>query len=125
MDFIKSELKNIIIFVVLLIGIFFSYRYFFGSPSGSEVVTVASPSGELMGSTGAGVGDDILPVLLAIKSIRLDNSFFTDPAFNSLQNFGVQLTPEEAGRDNPFAPLIGPAQPTGNNNIVIKAFRSN
>jgi hypothetical protein len=117
MDFIKSEAKNIIIFIVLLVGIFFSYKYFFAGSSSNETITVTGASG----SAGEAVGDDILPVLLAIKNIRLDKNFFNDSSFDSLTNFSVELTPEEAGRDNPFMAVMQ-AQPVVKSNITIKAF---
>jgi hypothetical protein len=51
------------------------------------------------------VGGDILPTLLEIKDIRLDQSIFADPVFKSLQSFSVELPKEESGRPNPFGPV--------------------
>lgn len=50
-------------------------------------------------------GQEILSLLADLKRIRLDGSIFSDPLFQSLQDFSVELNPEPKGRQNPFAPL--------------------
>lgn len=47
---------------------------------------------------------EILRLLLDMRTIRLDSSIFENPAFASLQNFGRDIVPEPVGRTNPFAP---------------------
>ena len=53
------------------------------------------------------VDSDVVGVLLQLRSISLSGTIFTDPAFQSLQDFGREIVPEPAGRPNPFAPLNG------------------
>ena len=48
---------------------------------------------------------EILRVLLDMRSIRLDSSIFENPAFASLRDFGREIIPEPVGRRNPFAPV--------------------
>lgn len=98
MDFVKSEVKNIVIFVSILAGLYFSYTYFF---AGEEAATI------VIGPTEGGgeVGGDILPLLQDIKKIRLDAKVFDDPIYKSLKNYSVELPKEDAGRVNPFAPI--------------------
>lgn len=47
---------------------------------------------------------EILRLLLDMRSIRLDSSIFENPAFASLRDFGRDIVPEPVGRTNPFAP---------------------
>ena len=49
---------------------------------------------------------DFLSLLLNVKSIKLDSTIFDDPAFLSLYDSSITLTPDGTeGRVNPFAPL--------------------
>jgi hypothetical protein len=50
-------------------------------------------------------GRDILALLADLENIRLDESIFSDPVFQSLQDISRELSPEPKGRPNPFAPL--------------------
>jgi hypothetical protein len=59
------------------------------------------------GAGGGAVEGDILPALLALKKLRLDDAVFHDPAFQSLVDFGQTLSPVPQGRTNPFAPIDG------------------
>ncbi len=53
----------------------------------------------------AGGNSDIVATLLALRSVSLDSSIFSDPSFTTLRDFGTQILPEPVGRTNPFAPL--------------------
>lgn len=50
-------------------------------------------------------GQEFLARLQELKRIDIDGSIFTDPRFNSLQNFRQGIGEEPTGRDNPFAPV--------------------
>lgn len=50
-------------------------------------------------------GGELLTLLADMRTIRLDESLFSDPAFQELQDFSVALRSEPKGRPNPFAPL--------------------
>lgn len=62
------------------------------------VIPDAPPSGNLKGR-------EILALLEDLKVIQLDQSIFSDPMFQSLQDTSVALNSEPKGRTNPFAPL--------------------
>ena len=49
---------------------------------------------------------DLVSTLLQLRSVSLEGTIFSDPAFQGLQDFGSQIIPEPVGRPNPFAPLI-------------------
>lgn len=51
------------------------------------------------------LSSDLLLALGNLSTIRLDETIFTDPVFQSLTDFGVTIPPQATGRRNPFAPL--------------------
>lgn len=57
----------------------------------------------------AGGNSDIVATLLALRSVSLDSSIFSDPSFTILRDFGTQILPEPVGRPNPFAPISATA----------------
>ena len=67
----------------------------------------ATPTGPVAVTAGAenGAGSDVLSVLNALNSVSFDVGFFGNKVFQSLADFSVVLSPREAGRDNPFAPV--------------------
>ncbi len=48
---------------------------------------------------------DLVATLLQLKAVELNAAIFSNPAFQSLKDFGSQIVPEPVGRPNPFAPL--------------------
>jgi hypothetical protein len=50
---------------------------------------------------------DLVATLLQLRAIGLDGTIFSDPAFQSLVDYGIEIVPEPVGRENPFAPLPG------------------
>ena len=50
---------------------------------------------------------DLVATLLQLRAVTLDGTIFTDPAFQSLLDYGIEIVPEPVGRENPFAPLPG------------------
>ena len=48
---------------------------------------------------------EILRLLLDMRSIRLNSTIFENPAFASLRDFGRDIVPEPVGRTNPFEPV--------------------
>lgn len=52
---------------------------------------------------------DLVATLLQLRTVTLDGTIFSDPAFQSLLDYGIDIVPEPVGRANPFAPLSGTA----------------
>lgn len=102
-----SKYKGIIIGGVLVIAGFIAYSYFFTGGS-QQALTVETPS------SNAAVDADLITLLTTLKSIKLDAAIFSDPAFQSLQDFSQALVPEPIGRVNPFAPLGNISPPAQN-----------
>lgn len=51
------------------------------------------------------VEQELITLLLQLRSIKLDLSLFDNAEFQTLQDFSQEPVPEAAGRPNPFAPL--------------------
>lgn len=65
-------------------------------PQPEELTTTASVE--------SGVDKDLVGTLLQLRTVSLTGTIFSDPAFQTLQDFGTQIIPEPVGRPNPFAP---------------------
>jgi hypothetical protein len=95
MDFLKQNKIPILLGVVLLAALYV-YMAYFSSPT-SATLTASDSS--------TSVSQDLLLQLQNLHTIKLDNSIFSEPAFQSLTDFGVTIPPEAVGRRNPFLPL--------------------
>lgn len=114
----KSNLKNILMFVVIAGLLVAGYLYFFsdGGVEEANIIPYDEPANlNLDGSSGATstqmttggtFNQDLLGLLLSVKSIRLDDAIFRDPAFVGLRDSSIILAPVvDEGRANPFAPI--------------------
>ena len=118
------KIKNIIIFVAIGAVLVLIYIFFIkpapdqGSlVSSNTVLPNVNTSGvDTSFPNGAtSVTQDFLTLLLNVKNIKLDDTIFSDPAFNSLHDSSITLTPDGTeGRPNPFAQF-------GNDSGVIVA----
>lgn len=82
--------------VLLLAGLYVYVSYFSG-PSTTATLTQSDSS--------VALSQNLLVTLQNLHTIKLDNSIFSDPAYQSLTDFGVVIPRQEPGRRNPFAPL--------------------
>ena len=111
----SPKIRNIIIIAVVIVVLIAAYFFFSGSSS-NQASLVSSPSTTQLPSInnqtpdttiptgGSLVAKDFLTLLLNVKGIKLDDSVFSDPAFNSLRDSSITLTPDGTeGRPNPFA----------------------
>lgn len=99
MNLLKQNQTAILVVVILVIS-FFAYSYFF---TGKETNTSALREEQV--STVAPADQDLISLLLELKSITLDETIFSNTAFQSLQDFSQELVTEPVGRVNPFAPF--------------------
>lgn len=96
---ILKKYKTLLTIVVVVIIAFIGYSIFFDAGNDGSVLTSQN-------TTTRGGGDNELLILLVnLRSITLNESLFNDPAFRNLVDFGQQLVPEPTGRQNPFAPV--------------------
>ena len=110
MDFLKKNMVPIVGGVLLLAGIYV-YMTYFSSPSSA---TVTSSDSNLA------LSQNLLVTLQNLHTIKLDGSVFSEPAFQSLTDFGVTIPPEAVGRRNPFVPISsGVVQTSGTVTIPL------
>lgn len=106
----NPKIRNIIIFAGIFALLVAGYVLFFGKPS-AEVPALMTTSGTAGSSTantvaGGEVGREFLATLLSLRTIKLDTTIFSSPAFLSLRDFELTLIQEaNPGRTNPFSPL--------------------
>lgn len=110
----NPKLKNIILFIGILGALILAYLFLFANKK-EEPPLISSTSGV----SGVSEGDntaasaplpaaagEFLSILLSVRSIKLDDSIFSDPAFLSLRDSSIELVPDGSeGRPNPFAPI--------------------
>lgn len=95
---IVNKFKGLIITCVILGVGFLVYTYFISQPK-EQALSTQSLAGAPV------VDQDLISLLLTLKSIKLDEKIFSDTAFRSLEDFSKELVAEPVGRNNPFAPL--------------------
>lgn len=104
------KIRNIIIFVVIGTALVLVY-IFFVKPSGeSETPSLVSSSPSAVTNTAivdnSAVTQEFLTLLLSVRSIKLNDTIFSDKAFGTLLETPIDLAPDGTeGRPNPFAPL--------------------
>lgn len=95
--FKKYKTIFIIIAIVIVGGI--AYNILFKGESGLDLLTSDI---NLAGSISE-ENNELLTLLLDIRSIKLNDSIFSEESFKSLEDFGQDIVPEPVGRENPFA----------------------
>ncbi len=97
--------KNIVTIIIvvassaLIVGIFIFY-------GGSKSAVNSNLQVQLPVNGGADVlSKELLAALSSLKDLKLDDSFFKDPALASLIDYSGNIVDEPIGRDNPFLPV--------------------
>ena len=94
-----NRYKNILIILLVVVAAFVVYSVFF---TGGDTRTLVA---EDIDPAQTAVEQELIALLLELRSINLDLSIFDDSKFQSLTDFSQELVPEPVGRENPFAPL--------------------
>lgn len=96
-----QKTKQIIIVVVIIVIAFVAYKMFFtGKSSGDTALAVEQANSQQFVD-----GQKILVLLDKLNKVILDDSIFSDKAFQSLQSFEKPLEPQVFERKNPFLPI--------------------
>ena len=107
----STPLKIIIAIAVVLLVVL-GYYFFFSGPSAGGATLVATKTSTLTPQEEA-TNADFLHLLRSLKGIDLNRNDLTkNPLFTNLIDYSVTLTPEQAGRENPFAPLAAALKTT-------------
>ena len=109
----SSKIKNIIIFIVIATLIILAYVFLIKkSPEEQNLISSLPASNNIVLPTAnvldqnSLIAQDLLSVLLSVKSIKLDDTIFSDEAFINLKDSSISLNPlGDEGRPNPFAPI--------------------
>lgn len=115
------KIKNIIIYAAAALALILIYIFFIkkSAPQASLVATSGDGTAATPMSSGSDteVTKEFLAILLNVKNIKLNDAIFSDPAFATLRDSSIVLTPDGTeGRVNPFAPIGSDAavpQPAG------------
>jgi hypothetical protein len=104
-----SKSKNLIILVGVLVVLVLVYFFVIKKPTETAGIVPASGVNPITtGVTGETslTADNFLAELLSIRSIDLDISLFSDPAFATLRDSTIIISKDGTeGRPNPFAPI--------------------
>lgn len=107
----NSKIKNIIILVAVGALLVLAYVFFVKKSPEERNLVASAPTGAALPSAdvldkNSQIARDFLSLLLSVKSIKLDDTIFSDLAFISLRDSSITLTPTgDEGRINPFAPI--------------------
>lgn len=99
--------KNIILFTVIA-GVFVLIFVFFmgDEPDPASLVVTDGAQSLNPANTTDPITTDFLSLLLNVRTIKLDDSIFSDRAFLSLRDSSIILLKDGTeGRPNPFAPI--------------------
>lgn len=100
---------GVVIILVLVVG---GYLFYTRS-SGASISEIADnvTGATLATSTLDADRDQTLQRLNELQDITIDTEFLTSDSFRSLENFGISIEPQPAGRSNPFEPatVVEPA----------------
>lgn len=116
MDFLKQNKAAIALGVLLIAGIFVYTTFFLSS---APVATLTSSDSD---ST---LSQNLLVTLQSLHTIKLDNSIFSEPAYQSLTDFGVVIPQQTPGRRNPFAPLGFTSSQTATGTVKLTLPKTN
>ena len=99
----KQTIIDIVVVVLVPLAIVSGY-YFWKQSDSTSLLSLIAPS--LMARPCEEVNDvgaKVTVALATLNTIKLDNSIFTDPVYNSLRDFSVIIATTTIGRDYPFS----------------------
>lgn len=100
----KNKKNVLILLALVLLGAGVYYFYFRTVPDTSLDVVANGQVNIKEIETSA---TRFLSALNQLEAIKLDGKFFSNSAYLKLVSFSVPVSPQSAGRDNPFAPVSG------------------
>lgn len=91
--------KNIpVVILIIVIGIV-AFVYLNKSNSSTSLLTTDSVVSD------SADAKYIYNILQQMKSVQLNDSIFSDPTFQGLNDNVINFSPQESGRVNPFSPI--------------------
>jgi hypothetical protein len=91
--------KNILILGVVIVIFAFAGFYLFNNTNTDQslVADLKTPNSD--------EAQTIYNLLQKMSQVKLDDSIFSNQAFQSLKDNSIEILPQETGRENPFAPI--------------------
>lgn len=99
---ISSNIKNLTIGAVVIGVSFMAYSFFINKSDEGDSSITSTPSAVESNQVENTTGGQILKILSNLKTIKIDKGFFSEASFVELQDYSVNLTEEQTGRENPF-----------------------
>ena len=99
--FIKQNKVLVVVMLLFVFG-FVYYIFSMGNSTNSGALSTSSALGDQTSQV-----QQLVAMLASVRTIQLTGAVFSDPAYLSLNDFGVTLKPENVGRRNPFIPFTG------------------
>jgi len=101
---LKQNKKLLIAFAIATI--FFMWNMLGGSnDTSSNAILISDAQDDTQVVPRTEVDQEIVRLLIDMRSLRLDGSLFVSPGFGMLHDFSREIVPEPQGRPNPFAPI--------------------
>jgi hypothetical protein len=94
--------KKIIVVIVLVVVGFVVYSYLFKNDKQDQLIL---NSAGVVNANQTYAGREIVVLLSDLRSIKLNDDIFSNPAFKKLIDFSLPISSEPKGRNNPFAPI--------------------
>lgn len=99
-------LINVLVLLLVGVGVWLGYSYFFGGPAEEDTPAITSVRPGETGSVSANQESEFVVLLRRLRNVELDASFLSDMTFNTeLRNYTTTLPEKPKGRRNPFATL--------------------
>jgi hypothetical protein len=95
-----EKLKKPMIVIAIIVGGFIVYNTFVKQDDSKTLLKTANVANPKSPE------EDLLPLLLKIQNVTLDEKLFLDPVFRALVDRSQNIVPESIGKDNPFAGTI-------------------
>ncbi|MFA6554638.1 MAG: hypothetical protein WCS89_04005 [Candidatus Paceibacterota bacterium] len=93
-----SKMPYIIIAIIVIISVI---GYFYWSGTQTPVGTTLEQTDD----ASQAVGSRVFKLLGEINSLKVDSTFFNEPAYRTLIDYSIEIPVLQVGRTNPFAPL--------------------
>lgn len=101
MNDLFEKLKKPMIIIAVLIGGFIVYNTFVKQdPKSASLLKTSNVRNP------ASPEENLLPLLLKIQNVTLDEKLFLDPVFRALTDRSQSIVPESIGKSNPFEGVI-------------------
>ncbi len=115
---IEQLKKNkILLIVFFIVTILFLWTMIGGSSNKPAPILESATAG-----ANPVMDQDIINLLVDMRSIKLDGSLFKSPGFLLLRDFGRDIVAEPIGRTNPFAPIHSASTTKNTTNANDAAF---